>query len=1053
MFAGIIAFLCIFAYAFWVYLPQTAEMHRTGLPQKPDHFVNREDEQWMIMQSVTGSISQRSRIITITGSPGYGKTTLANVCGHRFVSQGIRVRYVELQHVCTIKGIIVKILHAVGSTVRDPSMEQLSMWARQWQKGVLVLVLDNVDCFTLSGEGLKKEFSRLIKDFIVKPSLAIHVILTTQYQLGYIDSFQLVPLKRLSESHAKELLLLCHPSLTANVTSTLANVTDGNPLALRILSALLRMPNAPPIPTLLQQMDYDPVQALSPENVHEKLNHVFKVAIGYLSEADLQCFLVVCQFPDSFDDMWASVVLSHFVNESTHTCLKHLWDRSLLEYNRNTQQYIVIPLLRAFVNSTSQRYRVMVSQFFQVYAKHLLHTAAKKQLLSEVHFLNYLKANYLGVQYVIIGFVGWSSKRSDTDDMVHLMLPFALSTFNILPLLQPVDVVEEFWFSVQKLTWNITSEGIGGQCHEYLEQAIELEALLADYVFSTGRNNTVEAVRLSSHAQMLSIHSDKLQLLAESNCMETLTLLRYLGNVAKCSSHDKAVYQNLLKAIMHIASTKNHSSNDADVGLIYFELKEYKLAVDFLNRSLSSKQGIQQQLNVAKAIVLSLQRSGQQELAVDTATNLLPSVLEQAGLEFRNGTEEHRINHLNATDFYLELYPETVEASTEMLNRLADRIFAAVDLSIHVNATELSLTLIKAADVLSNMHLSLSPTINFYKKNCIDVESTEIISNILCLTFASNITRHFLVHMRYQVYQVRVLCERAKAMMRTTLNDAKMHADAQNQSQIGAEIFRLLVDMEFQVKKMLICSRMETDSVECQMSRSQVQLLWQMQYELADGLALFFYHLDLLEQAKNYTEIAIDRLPKSSVKKKWKIMVDHKLNLAKIELCLGNYWNAVYILRNCSLTIDKEMIEIIEEAAESTRQSHDLSLSGHFSVLVHQFYLIFSASKLLAAVVSGAARLISRTGAAITASHLLFAAIVVLLWLSMFTFLILIGSAVYCIKLICSRCSGRHNCLNNIRLLFSDLIIVMCLCSHVVVFYAYVLHFHTSVLLHYLNFI
>ena len=364
MFAGAIAFLCIIAYTLLVYLPRAAEMYRTGLPQEPDYFVNREQEQKMIMQSVTGSISHRSRIITITGSPGYGKTTLANVCCHSFVSQGIPVRYVDLQHVCTIKGIVVKILHAVGWTVPDLSMEQLSMWASQRQNGVLVLVLDNVDCFTLSGDGLKKEFSRLIKDFIVKPSLAIHVILTTQYHLSYIDSFQLVELDRLSESHAKELLLHCNPSLTANTATTLAYFTDGNPLALRILSALLHMPNAPPIQTLLKQVHFDPVKALSPDSMHEKLNHVLKVAISYLSDEDHQCFLVVCQFPSSFDEASATVVLSHFVNDSESTCLAHLQDRSLLEYNRNTQRYAVISLLKAFVNSTSRRYREMVSQFY-----------------------------------------------------------------------------------------------------------------------------------------------------------------------------------------------------------------------------------------------------------------------------------------------------------------------------------------------------------------------------------------------------------------------------------------------------------------------------------------------------------------------------------------------------------------------------------------------------------------------------------------------------------------------------------------------------------------
>ena len=401
MLAGLIAILCIFAYTFWGYFPQVAELQRTGLPQEPDYFVNREQEQDKIMQSIIGSISHRSRIITITGSPGYGKTTLANVCGHRLVSQGIPVRYVDLQHVCTIQGIIVKILYAVGSTVSHPSKEQFSRWAAHRHNGMMVLVLDNVDCFTLSGEGLKKEFSDLIKDFIVNPSHAIYVILTTQYQLGYIDKFQLIALERLSEAHAKELLLCRNPSLSSNVTTTLANATDGNPLALQILSALLRMPNAPPVSTLMKQMQYDPVEALSPDTVHEKLNLVFKVAIGYLSDADHQCFLAVCQFPGSFDEELALAVLPYLVNETASTCLRHLLARSLLEYNRNTRRYNVLPLLKTFVISTSQQYGVMARQYFLMYVQHLLQTAMRKQSLSEVHLHNYLKANYLGIEYLI----------------------------------------------------------------------------------------------------------------------------------------------------------------------------------------------------------------------------------------------------------------------------------------------------------------------------------------------------------------------------------------------------------------------------------------------------------------------------------------------------------------------------------------------------------------------------------------------------------------------------------------------------------------------------
>ena len=1042
-------------------------MHRTGLPLEPDYFVNREQELETIMQNVTGNVSHRARIITITGSPGHGKTTLANVCCHRFVSQGIPVRYVDLQDVCTIKGIIVKILYAVGWTVPDPSMEQLSMWARQRQNGVLVLMLDNVDCFTLSGDGLKKEFTRLIKDFIVKPSLAIHVILTTQYHLSYIERFQVVPLGRLSETHAKELLLFRNPSLTANVTTTLVYLTDGNPLALQILSALLNMPNAPPIQTLLKQVHFDPVKALSPDSMHEKLNHVLEVAISYLSDADHQCFLVVCQFPSSFDEASATVVLSHFVNESESTCLGHLQDRSLLEYNKNSQRYAVIPLLKAFVNSTSQQFKEMVSQFFPVYAEHLLHTAVMKQLRSEVHLQNYLKANYLGVQYLMNGYVSWSNNALTFDANLDLVLPFALSTFEILPLLQPVDAVERFWLSVQRLAWNISSEGLEGQCHDHLEQAIEFESLLADYMLSTGKNNTVEAARLSRRAQ--SIQFDKLQLLITSNCTKTITLLRYLGHVAKCIQ-DEAVYLNLLQTIcrLQLASNKTTSTTDADynMGVIYFDLNEYSLAVEFLNRSLTGKPGIQQ-IHAAKTMVLAFQRSGQHKVAMDTVTWLVPYLLKQVTVDISTSAQQSPsvfTKHFNARSLSHEpFYDELAQSYLEELYIFAERCFAILDLPVVVNNTALSWSLLQN---ISDRYVKRSKDINidftsssmqceYYSSKSSEDPLFQMLRNA-CLECNKSNTRRMLWLMQFHLYKTRVICDYSKAFMKVMMNAQNLYSSeaAQEKFREITQLFSELVDREHYMKRMQSCNLYGTDSVECQISRGQVQLLWQMQYELADGLAVFFGSFGMLEQAKNYTEIALEKLPQSAVKKKWKVMVNHKLSLAMIELSLGNYWNAVYILHNCSLTIDKEIMETVYQTAQhsTTWQSHDLSFpESQFSVLANHYG--FNASNMLCVVVSVTIKLISHEGIVITGSQLLFVAIMAVLWSLLFMTLSILGSLLYCFQFFCSCCSDRHNCLSNIILYYLfDVITLMFAFSHVVVYYTYVLHFHTAILLTYLNY-
>ena len=1045
--------MCIFAYAFWVYLPRSAEMHKTGLPQEPDYFVNREQELETILQSVTGSVSQRSRIITITGSPGYGKTTLAKVCAHRFVSQGITVRYVDLQHVCDIQGIVSEILYVVGSTDRYPSKMQLSRWARWRASSELVLVLDNADCFTLSGEGLKKEFSNLIKDFIIEPSQTIHVIITTQYQLGYIHSFQLIVLDRFSESHAKDLLLYRNPTLPANVTTTLANYTDGNPLALQILSALLHKPNAPGIVVLLEQLRFDPVKTLSRDDVHEKLNHVFEIAVEYLSEKDYQCFLVVNQFPSSFDEASASAVLIHFLNESEPACLGHLLAHSLLEYNRNSQRYAVIPLLKTFAAGVNiaQQYSMIQRQFFPVYAKQLLRMAIERQLLSDL--LNFLKANYVGIQYLINGYVSLSKNASDFNTSLDLLLPFSLSTFDMLPLLQPVNSVEMFWFSVQNFTWNIINEGFEGHCDEFFEQAIEFETLLADYLLSAGRNNTVEAGRLSSRARMISEQFIKHQALIASDCIETVTLLTYLGHVAKYS-RDETVYEYLLKAIMHLASSKNQSFVDADynIGIIYFEMNEYHLAVEFLNRSLTSSQG-NQRLNAAKTIVLALQGSGQQELAANTATRLVHYLLEQASSEFhtaRLSQFQHGVRSLN--------YETVLQNATEMLNRYADSFFTAIDIAITVNKTELSLSLLHHVwGIFFNVKNPLPPSIRIFFEHCLEEPRYSFLLQQIwvdqCLEIERSMTRESLVFMQFTMYETRVRCDVLLACTRPSiLQHAKDYTAAQRMSRLMTKMFNNLVDMEGFWSN--LCVIMETDSVECQMARSKVQLVWQLQYELAEGLARLFTSLNMLEKAKEYTEIALEKLHKSSVKKKWKVCVDHKFNLAMIELSLGSYWNAVNILRNCSLIIDKDMIENVYKATQphTTWQGHDLSLpGGHLSYNIWQNYIfsIFNISKVMASVACATSPILHRG----IVTHLLFIAIVAVLCLLVFTILFIFGSIIHLVKFICSCCTSRQSCLDRIRLFFYDLTTVMCAFSHIVVFFAYILHFYTITLLTYLNYI
>ena len=281
---------------------------------------------------------------------------------------------------------------------------------------------------------------------------------------------------------------------------------------------------------------------------------------------------------------------------------------------------------------------------------------------------------------------------------------------------------------------------------------------------------------------------------------------------------------------------------------------------------------------------------------MDTVKRLMPYLHKQIKLDL---TSVRPIHKLTVTE---DNYEEVVQTTTDMLSRVADSYFTAVDLAITVNSTAAALFFLNSTiDRFLSMNFSVSPVFDYYTKHCLGVASEDCLSQQVlgrCLEIKGKMTRHLLVYQQFQLCQTRFRCDAAKALMKST--------SVCNHFIDVTKLISGLVDTELDLTRMHVCGLKETDSAECQMVRSQVRLLWQLQYELADGLASYFDNRGMLEQAKEYTKIALEKLPKSSVEKKWKVMVELKLNLAKIELSLGNYWDAVYILRNCSLTIDEQ---------------------------------------------------------------------------------------------------------------------------------------------------
>ena len=156
------------------------------LPRIPIAFTGREKEIQLILDFV---LKEHIRIVSITGGPAYGKSSLSIVCAHRLMALRMQVYYVPLSETNTIETFIMALMHsvAVKSTEVVPQKKELLYWVSSLRTRT-VLVLDNVDHLTLN-EKVRNRFLILLKD-IVAVNENVQLVVTTRYRFNIADDFE-----------------------------------------------------------------------------------------------------------------------------------------------------------------------------------------------------------------------------------------------------------------------------------------------------------------------------------------------------------------------------------------------------------------------------------------------------------------------------------------------------------------------------------------------------------------------------------------------------------------------------------------------------------------------------------------------------------------------------------------------------------------------------------------------------------------------------------------------------------------------------------------------
>ena len=169
----------------------------------------------------------------------------------------------------------------------------------------------------------------------------VRFLITSQKREINIGNFRLHAIYNLSSESALELLGRVAPSLTHDQKIQIASLTGNVPLALDVVGAIFKFPDAPSPEDVIQDLRDHPLQTLSPVELHSKVDACIGLAYSYLTPALKRFCFCFSHFPGSFDK-------SAF-NQTALPMLDELVQRSLLQSSHGRQRFYFHQLLRKFI--------------------------------------------------------------------------------------------------------------------------------------------------------------------------------------------------------------------------------------------------------------------------------------------------------------------------------------------------------------------------------------------------------------------------------------------------------------------------------------------------------------------------------------------------------------------------------------------------------------------------------------------------------------------------------------------------------------------------------
>ena len=341
---------------------------RSCLPPMVPNFTGRQSECQEIVGHVT---SESTRIVSVWGSPGFGKTSVAIAVGHGLKSQGLPVYFLSLRGLQSKEDITSKLLSLVRqfSTNDRLSVHRLSLDDELCQRigeilHPFVVILDNADDVLESGLSKVKEDVTQLLEEILRRSEKVTFIVTTRESFQFMnlnfEGHESVRIRPLNKASSQSLVHVLLPAVSTSDCRRITQICGHVPLAIRLLCSLISGDSNQPSQFLNDFMESSTESILemldNPDYpINHRLQFLFDSSFQRLSAKEKEALVSLCILPSNFTIEVAAAVLGETRIFDAKKILQSLLRKSLLDSSANLGSFSMHKLIQSFARKKGEQ--------------------------------------------------------------------------------------------------------------------------------------------------------------------------------------------------------------------------------------------------------------------------------------------------------------------------------------------------------------------------------------------------------------------------------------------------------------------------------------------------------------------------------------------------------------------------------------------------------------------------------------------------------------------------------------------------------------------------